>query len=236
MKNAFWFKLALTGCIIAAFAVIGVSEGLKARPAAAEPACAIRRNARTLIIDPGHGGADGGAVSVTGRCESGINLEISLKLRDIAGLYGVVPVMTRDTEDIDYPESATTIRAKKVADQRARVELITSIDNAVLLSIHQNNFTSPGPRGSQAFFAGTEGSEEFATLIQGLLQEHLSPSSRTATRIGSTIFLMNAVECPAVLIECGFLSNPAEAALLEDGGYQVKLAALIFGGYMQFIG
>lgn len=232
MRSSFWLKLLISGVIMFFAVTAGLALTLSAVPASVNAADSIPRNAKTLIIDPGHGGADGGAVSLSGAYESAINLDISLKMRDLAGFFGIVPVMTRDSEELAYPEDATTIRAKKVADQRARVELITSTENAVLISIHQNKFTSASPKGAQVFYAGTEGSQELAVNMQELLLKYTTPTNRTASKIGSTIFLMNAVDCPAVLIECGFLSNPEESALLEDGNYQLKLAVIILGGYM----
>ncbi len=191
------------------------------------------RGGRTLILDPGHGGADGGAVSVTGTPESRINLAIALKAEQLAAFYGVVPVMTRRTEELSYPEDALTIRAKKVADQKGRVALINGVPDAVLISIHQNIFTTPGPSGCQVFYAPTAGSQELADAMQEALLQDVSAGNRsTASKIAGSIYLMNAINCPAILIECGFLSNPQEAVRLEDGVYQTKLAAVIISAYL----
>lgn len=188
---------------------------------------------RTLILDAGHGGADGGAVSVTGTSESTLNLAVTLKLEALAELYGVVPVLTRQSEDIDYPPDAATIHAKKVADTKAREALIGSFDNAVLVSIHQNKYSTSQPRGSQVFYAPTEDSQALAEAVQGTLAGVSEDNHRGVVRIGKDVYLMNHITCPGVLVECGFVSNPAEARLLEDPTYQLKLAAAVLGGVLQ---
>ena len=189
-----------------------------------------------LIIDPGHGGADGGAVSITGTYESVINLSIAIKAEQISALLGYNPILTRYSDVIDYPEDAVTIRAKKVADQKSRVSLITSTANPVLISIHQNKYTSSGPYGAQVFYSNTDGSNELAEHLQLLLSENTDTGKRnSAVQIPDSIYLMNAINCPGVLVECGFLSNESEANLLEDNEYQLKLAIIIIGGTVGFL-
>lgn len=193
------------------------------------------RSGVTLILDPGHGGADGGAVSITGSLESAINLKIALKAENIAAFYGITPVMTRRSENIEYPKGADTIRAKKVADQKSRVAQINSTADGVLISIHQNTYISPEPSGAQVFYSATAGSKEFAEYTQQLLSSNLDSGNRvSANQISASIYLMNSVECPAILVECGFLSNEREAALLENETYQTKLAAIIVGSFIGY--
>ncbi|MBR7082371.1 MAG: N-acetylmuramoyl-L-alanine amidase, partial [Oscillospiraceae bacterium] len=119
-----------------------------------------------LILDPGHGGEDGGATSPSGLRESEVNLDIALRTQLILAMFGVPVTMTRETEAIEYPAEATTIRAKKVADQRARLELVKSLDNAVLISIHQNYYGDKKPCGAETLYAPTEVSKEFALNMQ----------------------------------------------------------------------
>ena len=235
MKIGFWGKLLLSGVLVSLVFTLAVSYSYSEPPGQAVFAVAVPRNVPTLIVDPGHGGADGGAVSVTGTYESKINLDIALKIEEIAGFFGMTPVLTRSTEELTYPESAGTIRAKKVADQKARAALINSMENAVLISIQQNKYTSPGPSGSQVFYAPTGGSDGLAVFMQETLLSQVSPTNRrTASKIPDSIYLLNNIQCPAVLIECGFVSNPTEAQLLEDAAYQTKLAAIILGSYLGF--
>lgn len=199
--------------------------------AAGEP---VPKTARTLIIDAGHGGADGGSSSAT-QVEADINLDIALRMRAIAGLFGVAPVMTRESADIAYPDSAKTIRAKKVADQKQRVALINGTPDALLISIHQNTFPSSSiVRGIQVFYAKTAGSEEFASALQEALRVSLDTGNRrVAMPIGGDIYLMKNVTCPAVLVECGFLSNPEDDAALATDTYRLKIAAVLWNTYLQ---
>lgn len=193
-------------------------------------------SALTVIIDPGHGGADGGAVSLSGINESEINLEIATKLEQIMALYGINVVMTRDSQEINYPKDANTISEKKIFDQKNRLQRINDTKNAVLISIHQNNFTSSSPFGAQVLFAKTDGSEDFAKLMQQLLISTLNPENyRVATEISDNIYLMNHINCPAILIECGFLSNENEDYLLQTDSYRMKIAATIASGYLNSV-
>ena len=185
-----------------------------------------------VIIDPGHGGEDGGAVSPSGVKESGINLDISVKARDIFLLFGISPVMTRDSEAIDYPPDAVSISEKKTADQKNRASLINSYADAVLISIHQNKFQSEGPRGAQVLYAKTEGSREFAMHLQSLIVDKLDSSNRrAAVQIPDEIYLMRKISCPAILVECGFLSNLDEERLLKTDTYRIKTAMTIVGAF-----
>ena len=188
----------------------------------------------TLIIDAGHGGTDGGAVSFSGLKESDFNLEIALKLEQLSAFMGINTVMTRQSDIIDYPSTAETIHEKKVYDTTKRVELINSSANAVLVSIHQNQFSSPSVKGAQILFAPTGGSEAFAVSLQGKMAEKLSTGeNRTAEQISSDIYIMNNIKCPAILVECGFISCPDEEALLLTDNYQLKISAAILSSYIE---
>lgn len=186
-----------------------------------------------LVLDAGHGGEDGGAVSLTGVPESQINLAIVLRLRDVLGLYGVDPVVLRE-EDISLHDSdAGTLREKKRSDLKNRVSAIEAVEGGTLLSIHQNTYTSSRYRGSHAFYAPTEGSQVLAEHIQASIKAALQPENeRVVKQIPDSVYLMNHITCPAVLIECGFLTNPEEEALLRDEDYQRKLAAVIAASWL----
>lgn len=186
-----------------------------------------------FIIDAGHGGADGGAVSVTGNVESRINLDIALKTEYLAAFFGTDAVMTRSAEEIDYPEEANTIRAKKVYDQKSRVSLINSVPNAVLISIHQNNFSQRSAHGAHVFYRNTDESLSLANAIIDRLSNNISGTENRAPKIISNdIYLFKSIDCPAVLIECGFLSNPDDNALLATDKYRTKIAMLITSGFL----
>lgn len=192
--------------------------------------------APTLVIDAGHGGEDGGAVAADGTLESEINLDIALRLKALADFWGIDAVMTRTEDNIDYPEDAQTLSAKKKSDQNARVSLIHDTPGAVLLSIHQNNYPASAPWGIQVFYGKQEGSEAFASLIQQNMTSQLCPNNRRLEEaIDDTIYLMRRSECPSVLVECGFLSNPSDLANLQSESYRLKLATVMLSSYLQYI-
>ena len=182
-----------------------------------------------LIIDPGHGGADGGASDAMDREEDEINLHIALRLEALAHLYGIPVEMTRRTHDIDYPADADSIREKKVADTRARVEQINAAQYAVVISIHQNTY--PGDSsvsGTQVLYARTQQSDIFAGIMQDTLTEGLGLTrGREIRAVPNSVFLMNHISATAILVECGFLSNPEEAERLQSDSYQIQIAASI---------
>jgi len=188
-----------------------------------------------LILDAGHGGEDGGAVSYSGAAESNVNLQIVLRLDQIMGFYGVAPVLTRDGDYAIYSEGMDTLRKKKVSDIRNRVALIEGYPQATLISIHQNSYQDPKYTGAQVFYAPTESSRPFAEYLQKCLAAGLEPDNqRVATKIPSSVYLMNHISCRAVLVECGFLSNPSEDQLLQSETYQKKLAAVIAAAYFTY--
>ena len=185
------------------------------------------------MLDAGHGGEDGGAVSVTGVPESQINLEIVLRMRDVLGLYGVDPVLLREEDVSLHDEGASTLREKKSSDLKNRVKAVRAVEDGTLVSIHQNTYSSAKYRGAQVFYAPTEGSRDLAEHIQTCIRAALQPDNGRAVKpIPDTVYLMNHVDCPAVLVEGGFLTNPEEEALLRDGDYQKQLATVLAGAWL----
>ena len=191
-------------------------------------------SAAPVILDAGHGGEDGGAVSLTGVPESRINLEIVLKLRDILALCGTDPVVLREEDVSLHDQGASTLREKKRSDLQNRVEAVEAAEGAALISIHQNTYPSPQYRGAQVFYAPTDGSQALAEGFQAAIQAELQPDNgRRAKKIPDSVYLMNHITCPAVLVECGFLTNPQEEALLREEGYQRQLAAVLAGAWLR---
>ena len=188
----------------------------------------------TLVIDPGHGGVDGGATSCTGVPESQFNLEISLKLRDLLHLLGYRTVMIR-TEDVSVYTSGETIAAKKVSDLRQRVKIINRTENAVLISIHQNTFSDSRYSGPQVFYSPKGEGELLAKSLQQQLTKVLSPGSNRMAKKAEGVYLMQHIDCTGVLIECGFLSNPEEEAKLRNEAYQRKLCCVIGATAVNFL-
>lgn len=220
---------------IAALAVVVTALAVPYPYSEALPVSVEDASVHTLVIDAGHGGEDGGASSAGGLLESAVNLAIAKRLNELAGFFGVPTVMTRDSQEIDYPPEAETIAQRKRYDQKSRVELIGTVGNAVLLSIHQNAYPDSCPFGCQALYAKTDGSRELAELTHEVLSSAVCPDNRrVAAPISDSIYLMRSVGCTAVLVECGFLSNENEAALLATDAYQKKLAAALLGSFILF--
>ena len=189
-----------------------------------------------VIIDPGHGGQDGGAVAEDGTAESAINLAVSLRLEQLLRFAGVPTDMTRRTDEMVCDANLATMRQRKVSDIYNRVQMVNDCPGAVLLSIHQNSLpSSPETHGAQAFWNREAGAEELAGLLQAELNTAVNTHrAKEPRKIPETIYLMNHVTAPAVLVECGFLSNQEETACLKQAEYQMKLAAVIAAGYLQW--
>lgn len=187
-----------------------------------------------FIIDPGHGGVDGGATSITGKLESAFNLEISLRLNDLLHFMGYQTKMIR-TEDISIYTKGETIAQKKMSDLKERVRICNETDGAILLSIHQNIFSDGKYSGAQVFYPSTEGSEALAKSLQKNLISALNPGSKRNAKKSEGVYLMEHITCPGVLIECGFLSNVQEEAKLRSAEYQKELCCVIAATAANFI-
>lgn len=187
-----------------------------------------------IIIDPGHGGEDGGATSCTGVLESTYNLSVATRLNDLFHLLGFDTKMIRTTDTAIYTKGET-IAQKKVSDLKERVRIVNETENGLLLSIHQNNFPDGRYSGAQVFYAGTEGSQELAKQLQTAFVSTLNPGSNRKCKKSDGIYLMEHINCTGVLIECGFLSNPAEEAKLRDGLYQKQLCCVIGASVSKYL-
>ena len=189
-----------------------------------------------IVLDAGHGGSDGGAVSADGTPEDDINLAIVLRLRDLFALMGRQTVLTRTGENSLADPDSATLRQEKVSDTKNRVALINSVSNGHLISIHQNTLPGhPSVHGAQVFYGKVTDSDARAAAVQQALNSVVNVGNeKTAKPIGSDIYIMAHADCPAILVECGFLSNSAETRLLLSPEYQTKLAAAICCGYLQY--
>lgn len=184
------------------------------------------------VIDAGHGGEDGGAVSRDGVLESEINLAIAKRSELLLRFLGAETVMTR-TDDVSiHSEGADTLRQKKASDLRNRVALVNATPGAVLVSIHQNSLPSvPSVHGAQTFYGAATSSDTLALSVQEALNKSVNiGNEKQDKKIDSSIYLMKNVTCPAILVECGFLSNVAETQLLQEPEHQKRIAAAIVAG------
>ena len=169
-----------------------------------------------VVVDAGHGGEDGGAVAADGTVESGLNLAIARRVRDLLTFAGVPTTVTREGDAAIYDPGSATLREKKVSDLHNRVAP-----------------SSPSTRGAQVFWNRQEGAEELASSIQEALNGAVNAGhEKKAAQVPSSVYLMKEITAPGVLVECGFLSNAAETEQLKDPAYQTKLAAAIAAGVL----
>ncbi len=229
LKAYFSYSAALI-CIFlfGALLYISVDEPPESTAVSAEPE-------NIVVIDAGHGGEDGGA-SANGVLEKNINLPIALKLRDMLKSAGYQVVMTRDTDISIYDSTASTVREKKVSDMKNREKIINSSDKNILLSIHQNKFEQSKYSGTQIFYSKNDPesavlAESIRRSVTGMLQPE---NKRELKADNNSIYILKTAKVPAVIVECGFLSNPDEAAKLSSDKYQNEMAFAIFCGFLEY--
>ena len=193
----------------------------------------ISQNSRsTLVLDAGHGGIDGGAISDSGLKESDINLQIALKTEALVRFLGIDTVMTGETDTDNSDNKAYSEHDNLVQ----RVKLANSTENAVLISIHQNKFPSAVVSGAEVMYSDNDDSKALGLITQDNLVTLLDSSNRRVARPApKELLLTSSVECPTILVECGFMSNPQEVQKLASNDYQLKLAAILAGSYIQFL-
>lgn len=188
----------------------------------------------TVVIDAGHGGEDGGASTASGVKESDLNLAIASKVEQLLALCGVKTCMLR-TEDISLATKGDTIRERKRSDLAHRIELVEHTVMPIYVSIHQNHFDQSEYAGFQVFYREDTKSKQLAMQLQELFRSAVNGSNRRKCQRAESVYIMNKISCTAILVECGFLSNPQEARSLQDEGYQRKLSCVIGSALTQFI-
>lgn len=192
---------------------------------------------QTVIIDAGHGGEDGGTSSSDGTLEKDINLKIALKLRSFLELAGYNTIMTRE-EDIQLGDtSLSTIRKRKVSDIKTRLKITEDNPQAILISIHQNHFSSSVYKGLQVFYSPKNIKSKFlAESIQSKTVELIQKDNdRFIKETGSNIYLLYNSQIPSVMVECGFMSNYEESNLLKNENYQKQIAFSIMCGIQKYL-
>ncbi len=224
--------LAAIGLALAVLLFIIITKGGTAGVASAQP-----QTGKVIIIDPGHGGVDGGAVGVNGTVEKRINLEIALRLRDVFSNAGYTVIMTRDTDISIHDSSADSIREMKVSDLRNRLKLTRMYPDSLLISIHQNTLGNSSVTGAQVFYSPNNPLS--AVLAQSIQDSFNSSIQLAGDRVikpaGKNLYLFYNAENTAVLCECGFLSNSREEQLLCDPQHQDDIAYSIFLGTLEFL-
>ncbi len=226
--RAFWPVYLCCSVLVLALALGGrrAVEVISSNDAAAAP--------WVIVLDAGHGGEDGGAVSCTGTPESQINLQITLRLQALLHLLGYDTLLLRDS-DQSLSTEGKTIAQRKVSDMKNRVTIVNSVSRGLLISIHQNTFPQARYHGAQVFYNTQPGARELAQQLQSSLVQTVNPGSRRKEKQARELYLMDRSSHPAILVECGFLSNPQEEALLRQQDYQQRLCCVIASAVSRFL-
>lgn len=231
-------KLQNTVCalLVGVFALVWIFSGrqISAVPASAQ---ATRPAPKSIVLDAGHGGIDGGCVSVSGAAEKGINLSIVQTLRDALEILGFEVTCTREDDRSIHDSGVEGIANQKLSDMKNRLAIINSREHAAVLSVHQNKYTDEKYSGAQMFYAkDSDDSRRLADCMKKQFVGLLQPNNTRETKpVGSEMYLIHNAKSPALMIECGFLSNPAEAKLLESASYQKKVAFTILTGLEEYL-
>lgn len=194
-----------------------------------------RFNDITIVIDPGHGGEDGGAVA-NDIVEKDINLSISKKLKSVFRSSGFNVVLIRDKDEMINTDG-DTIGSKKISDMKNRLSIYNQNENNVVISIHQNKFTQEKYSGTQVFYSfKNSNSEVLAQSIRNSIVTYLQPdNNRECKKTTKDIYLLYNANVPSVIVECGFISNVAEAEKLKTDDYQNQLTYSIYIGFLEYI-
>lgn len=201
----------------------------------AKPALAVTcKVLPTIVIDAGHGGEDSGAIANDGTLEKDINLDIAQRLNNMLRSSGFKTIMTREDDISIHEKGSKTIREKKASDMRNRLNIINSNPNNILISIHQNKFEKKQYCGTQIFYSkNNPASKELAESIKLSFSELIQPENKRGTKpADKNIYLLHNSKIPAVIVECGFISNDSELAKLTDEEYRKKVAFSIYCGIL----
>ncbi len=187
---------------------------------------------KTVVLDSGHGGIDPGKESASGILEKDINLSIANKLKTLLEQAGIRVVMTRTDDAGLYQESDSN---KKAADMKKRCEIIDKCKPDIVVSIHQNSYQSASVSGAQVFYyKHSAQGKKLAQILQAAFKQYLDPDNKRVEKEDSTYYMLLHTSAPTVIAECGFLSNPQEAELLNSDEYQQKVAQALYNGIIKY--
>ena len=188
---------------------------------------------QVILVDAGHGGVDSGMVGIGELKEKGINLEIAIKLKEILEKKGFTVVMTREEDKGLYEDGTKNMKAQ---DLQNRIELIRKYTPVISVSIHQNSYSDPAVKGPQVFYyEDSESGKALALAIQELMNQELSIARPRVAKGNRTYYLLKRSPGVINIVECGFLTNPEEAALLQTEAYQAKVAGAVADGIITYL-
>lgn len=231
LKAYLIYSSTLIGIFLFVFLVFNAFEKVADEAVSTE----VSEKELIVVIDAGHGGEDSGAVA-NSVLEKDINLEIALKLRDMLKASGIEVKMIRESDVSIYDTASGTIRERKVSDLKNRVEIVNNNKKNILVSIHQNKFEQSKYSGAQMFYStNNDKSQILAENIRKSITGLIQPENKRELKKGeSDIYLLNKATVPAVIVECGFISNEEEAKNLSNEEYQSKMAFAIYCGILEY--
>ena len=192
-----------------------------------------KADSNLVVIDAGHGSDDSGKVGINGALEKDINLAVALRVKSLLETQGISVVMTREDDQGDYPKTGSN---RKMRDMKKRVELINQSLPALTVSIHQNSYTDERIYGAQTFYyEGSEQGRMAAEIMQQQLVATLDPNNKRQAKSNTSYYLLKNTNYPIIIVECGFLSNQKESALLCDEEYQEQIAWAVHLGILRYL-
>ena len=226
-------SIRLTAAMIGCFALLAVCARVtdNALPTAVETA-----EKPVIVLDAGHGGLDSGAVGKSGLLEKDVNLSVVKKLASMLKMSGFEVVLTRNEDISIYDPGVEGIRNQKLSDMDNRLEIVQKYPDSIFLCIHQNNYTDPQYFGGQMFYNNNNpNNRTLAQIMQNRFAILQPGNDREIKLSGEELFLLKSNPNPSLLIECGFLSNPKEEALLATDEYRQQTAFTIYCGLIEFL-
>ena len=189
-----------------------------------------------VIIDAGHGGEDCGAIGVSGVYEKDLNLSIALELGRILSENGITVVYTRTNDALLYTEEENIHGIRKISDLKNRCKIAAEYPKSIFVSIHMNSYKSAGCKGLQVYYSEkNKDSYALASAVQLNVKNRLQNENKRQIKAGKSMYLLENIDNPAILIECGFLTNFEECENLSEKEYQKELSFSIFCGIIEYI-
>lgn len=230
--NRFQYKLlsaAMAVMLLVSMAFVGREAAVYVAGSNVE----VGEDKKCVVIDAGHGGDDPGKVGINGAKEKDINLQVAERLKLYLEANDIEVVMTRESDEGLYDADASN---KKVQDMKRRIEMIDEAAPVLTVSIHQNSYPEEYVHGAQVFYyTGSQEGQQLAEHIQNQLVERADPENKRQVKANDSYYLLKKTGVPIVIVECGFLSNSAEAEKLCSPGYQDRIAWAIHMGILQYL-
>lgn len=230
-------ELTMTLCLLAAAFILAKQGAILVQTTAASKESSTESTESSdklcIVVDAGHGGSDPGKVGINDVLEKDINLALALKLKALLKEDNIEVVLTRDSDAGLYSAGATN---KKIEDMQKRCQIITDANPVFTISLHQNSYPTADIKGAQVFYYGQSAKgKELAELIQKNLIAEVDPENHRQAKANESYYLLKKTPTPTVIVECGFLSNEEEAALLLTDDYQNQLVYAIHLGILEYL-